>query len=221
MIENFLAQLRADGVAADAPLVIFDVGSRDCAQSIEFYEAFPNARIVAFECNPQTLPLCAAVAAARADRLTLVPKAVHVYDGTCTFFPIDPARTVTSWADGNPGASSLFRANGEYDVEHYVQTETTVECTTLASAAAALGIARVDLIWMDLQGAELLALQGMGDLLNGVRYVHTELSFRAMYTGQALFADVHSYLHTQGFGLTTGVSGRGWQTDGIYRNTRI
>jgi hypothetical protein len=57
-----------------------------------------------------------------------------------------------------------------------------VECTTLASAAAALGIARVDLIWMDLQGAELLALQGMGDLLNGVRYVHTELSFRAMYT---------------------------------------
>ena len=60
---------------------------------------------------------------------------------------------------------------------------------------------------MDLQGAELLALQGMGDLLNGVRYVHTELSFRAMYTGQALFADVHSYLHTRGFGLTTGVSG--------------
>lgn len=78
MIEKFLAQLRADGVAADAPLVIFDVGSRDCGQSIEFYEAFPNARIVAFECNPQTLPLCAAAAAARADRLTLVPKAVHV-----------------------------------------------------------------------------------------------------------------------------------------------
>jgi len=75
MIENFLAQLRADGVAADAPLVIFDVGSRDCAQSIEFYEAFPKARIVAFECNP--LPLCADVAA-RTDRLTLVPKAVHV-----------------------------------------------------------------------------------------------------------------------------------------------
>ena len=79
------------------------------------------------------------------------------------------------------------------------------------ATAAALGIARANLIWMDLQGAELLALQGMGDLLNGVRYVHTELSFRAFYTGQGLFAVVLSFLHTRGLGLTTGVSGRSRQ----------
>lgn len=220
MISKFLAQLRASGIAADAELVIFDVGSRDCAQSVEFYEAFPKSRIVAFECNPQTLPLCAAAAAARADRLTLVPKAVHEYDGVCAFFPIDPAQTVTTWSDGNPGASSIFRANGKYDVEHYVQTETSVECTTLASAAAALNITNVDLIWMDLQGAELLALKGLGALLENVRFIHIELTFREMYSGQAMFSDVHTFLHQHGFELVTSLVGRGWQEDGIYRNSR-
>jgi FkbM family methyltransferase len=220
MISNFLAHLRTFGVAAEEELVIFDVGSRDCAQSVEFYEAFANSRIVAFECNPQTLPLCAAAAAARADRLTLVPKAVHEYDGVCAFFPIDPAQTITSWSDGNPGASSLFRANGKYEHEHYVQTETSVECTTLASAAAALNITNVDLIWIDLQGAELLALKGLGPLLDHVRFIHIELTFREMYSGQAMFRDVHSFLHEHGFELVVSVSGRGWQEDGIYRNTK-
>ena len=38
--------------------VIFDIGSRDCAQSIEFYNVFPNAKIYAFECNPNTIDIC-------------------------------------------------------------------------------------------------------------------------------------------------------------------
>jgi len=38
--------------------IIFDVGSRDCSQSIEFYNSYPNAKIYAFECNPNTINIC-------------------------------------------------------------------------------------------------------------------------------------------------------------------
>jgi ribosomal protein L30E len=57
MINEFLQYIEGD-LFRRKDLVIFDVGSRDCQQSIEFYHKFPNARIYAFECNPNTLPIC-------------------------------------------------------------------------------------------------------------------------------------------------------------------
>ena len=54
MIEQFINYINDKNKA----YVIFDIGSRDCQQSIEFYKTFPNAKIYAFECNPNTLDLC-------------------------------------------------------------------------------------------------------------------------------------------------------------------
>ena len=51
MIENFINYIRN----RSKQYVIFDIGSRDCVQSIEFYHTFPNSKIYAFECNPNTL----------------------------------------------------------------------------------------------------------------------------------------------------------------------
>ena len=55
LISNFLSYITTK---KDSPLVIFDIGSRDCEQSIEFYKTFPNSKIYAIECNPNTLSLC-------------------------------------------------------------------------------------------------------------------------------------------------------------------
>lgn len=38
----------------------------------------------------------------------------------------------------------------------------------------------VDIIWMDLQGAELLALKGLGNKLSCVEYLYTEVSHKEM-----------------------------------------
>jgi FkbM family methyltransferase len=117
MIENFVRHI----TDKNEPYIIFDVGSRDCEQSIEFYKHFPNARIFAFECNPNTLPICKKNIEPYADRITLVEGAVTDYDGDISFFPIDQNKTVTTWKDGNPGASSIFQSNGTYECEKYVQ----------------------------------------------------------------------------------------------------
>jgi len=218
-MSSYIQYLKKVGYDTTTPAVILDVGSRDCNESLELSRAFPNARIFAFECNPQTLPLCRK-AATDCSAITLCPYAVNTYNGDCTFYPIDPARTRTTWPDGNPGASSLFKANGDYRPETYVQNEIQVPCRRIDSVLQELGVDHVDLIWMDLQGAELIALQSLGSYLDKVHSIHTEVTHRAMYTGQNMFSDIHAFLLEKGFVADTPITG-GWQQDVIYKNTRV
>jgi FkbM family methyltransferase len=196
--------------------IIFDVGSRDCGQSIEFYHMFPNSKIYAFECNPNTLQICKDNIQPYSDRITLIEGAVCDYDGEITFYPINQEKTRTSWIDGNPGASSIFRSNGEYNVETYVQDEMTTNCHRIDSIMQKYNIPRVDIVWMDLQGAELLALKGMGRALDNVKYIHTEVSHRAMYTGQVMFKELNDFILSKNFNIKNKISGNGWQEDIIY-----
>ena len=108
MIENFIKYIENK----KDELIIFDIGSRDCLQSIEFYNKFPNAKIYAFECNANTLEICKANIKNYSERITLIEGAVCDYDGNITFYPIDQTKTITTWKDGNPGASSIFKSNG-------------------------------------------------------------------------------------------------------------
>lgn len=214
MIENFISFINNK----TAPYVIFDVGSRDCMQSIEFYHHFPNAKIYAFECNPNTIDICKKNIEKYKDRITLIEGAVCDYDGTITFYPIDQEKTVTTWKDGNPGASSIFKSNGQYDVETYIQYEIQTKCHRLDTVMQKNGILQVDILWMDLQGAELLALKGLGDHLKSLRYIHTEVSHKEMYTGQVMFHELHQFIIRHHFAVKNNLSMNNWQEDIIYEN---
>lgn len=218
MIERLAAFLRRRGVAFNTFGTVFDVGSRDGLQAIELANTFGQADVVAIECNRETLEKCRRNVAHN-PRIRLVEKAVNSYTGRCTFYPIDPSRTVTTWPDGNPGASSLFVANGDYAAERYVQNEVEVDCIRLDVLCGQLKIDVIDLVWMDLQGAELLALQSAGLLLDKIRYIYTEVSHRAMYQGQCLFNDLDAFLTSRGFRLCTRIDRNRWQQDVIYENT--
>jgi len=219
MIEQLAEFLRIRGAGFATFGVVFDIGSRDGLQALEFSRLFPDARIVAIECNPATLDKCRRNLAPE-PRITLVDKAINAHTGRCAFHPIDQARTITSWKDGNPGASSLFVATGDYPVETYFQNEVEVDCTRLDDLCERLQIEAIDLIWMDLQGAELIALQSAGALLEKVRYIYTEVSHRPIYKGQCMFDEVDAFLTARGFRLCTKIDRTRWQQDAIYENTR-
>ena len=213
MIENFLKYISNK----NEECVIFDIGSRDCMQSIEFYHSFPNAKIYAFECNPNTLPLCRKNIEPYSDRITLVEGAVCDYDGDITFYPINQQKTITTWEDGNPGASSLFKSNGKYEHETYIQDEIKTNCHRLDSVMKKYNIPKVDIIWMDLQGAELLALKSLGEFLEYVTYIYTEVSYKEMYTGQVMFNELNNYIISYNFVIKNKLSLSGWQEDVIYK----
>jgi FkbM family methyltransferase len=60
-----------------------------------------------------------------------------------------------------------------------------------------------DFLKLDVQGGELLVLQGAEERLRDVLIVHTEVEFLPLYKGQPLFADIDSFLRARGFAFHT------------------
>jgi FkbM family methyltransferase len=188
MIEHFLHFLNASHLRDFQPRTILDLGCCTGAQSIELATAFPTATVHAFECSPDAL-LVAAETIARAElgnRVVLHPFAVDRQVGTREFWAADPAI--------NLGAGSLFRSSGHEELQPLNQRATTVQAVRLDQWAAEIGVEHFDLVWADLQGAELRAFEGMGELLHGVEAAQIEVTFRELYGGQPHFDEVRSYL---------------------------
>ena len=129
---------------------------------------------------------------------------------------------MTTWKDGNPGASSLFKSNGFYDkIETYIQDEIKTNCHRLDYIMKIYNIPNVDIIWMDLQGAELLALKSLGEHLKSVQYIHTEVSHKPIYENQVMFDELHQFLIKNNFELMNKLNNNGWQEDAIYKNKSL
>ena len=199
---------------------IVECGAKDCSETIAFHELLPQAEIYAFECNPDNLPKCRS-AIQGVDKIHLVEKAVSDKCGSVSFFKIDPNRTKTTWKDGNPGASSLFLASGKYPVEEYVQTSVTVTAVTLESFINKANLGIIDLLWMDIQGAELLALSGLGPAITQVRMIHLEVEFIEIYSGQPLWRDVRRFLRSRGFRLLTFTTFGRYSADAVFFNPAL
>jgi len=199
--------------------VILDIGARDLTESIFLSENYPNSKVISFECNPQTLPICREKSK-NYPNIELIDKAVNEYDGTCKFYPINPLKTKTTWEDGNPGASSLFIANDNYPFEKYVQDEIEVDCVRIDTILKERNIDKVDIIWMDLQGAELIALKSIGDILKNVSIICTETEMTPMYKNQALFKDIDFFLK-ENFDFVHGNLNTTWGTDVFYVNKKL
>lgn len=174
---------------------VFDCGSRDAIDGIELGKIFDAREVHFFECNPDSAIICRKnIANEKSASFKMILNEVALGDrmGETSFFAIDPEKTVTPHPGGNVGASSLFKASSAYKKERYVQREIKVPMITLGNYLESHQVP--NLIWMDLQGAEVMALNGFGSKLSQVDLIHIEVSFRPMYVGQALFGDVHAFL---------------------------
>lgn len=203
-----------DYINPESVKVILDVGSRDAMESVALNDFYPNAMVYAFECNPPAIELCKKNIGERRG-IILVPNAISDINGTLEFFAIDPEKTVTKHRDGNIGASSLFVANPEYPHEKYQQNKIMVESITLARWAEDAGVNDIDIMWIDLQGAELRAFKGMGKLISRVKVIYTEVEFKEMYLNQPLFGQIDRYLSKSGFVLLN-LYPSGWFGNALY-----
>lgn len=91
-----------------------------------------------------------------------------------------------------------------------------VEATRLETCCARLGITSIDLLCMDVQGAELRALKGLGGMLQQVRYVITEIEIKPLYYGQSVYPEVHAYLKASGLRQAAEVYRDPWFSDYLY-----
>jgi FkbM family methyltransferase len=195
-------------IGTASPLV-FDVGGYTGKSIIGLKAAFPDARIVSFEPNPQVIDALREVAARYRD-VEVIQTAVSNRSGSIEYFQ----------QGINPGLGGVYRRNleskdsidltrlrgGDPDERSKYLVEVnkahfSVPTTTLGDFATSRKIEEVDLIKIDVQGHEPEVLEGAGALLSRTRVVLTEISFYDLYEKSVSFFDVENVLRPHGFRL--------------------
>jgi FkbM family methyltransferase len=182
--------------------VIYDIGSRDALDGIELFQRILGNELHVFECNPPSAKVCRKNLDKHLGnevKIKLNEVAVSDKEGEITFHPIDTEKTITAHADGNPGASSIFIADPQYPKEKYVQNSIVVKTTSLNKYCEINTIP--DLLWLDVQGAELMVLKGSEKILKSVKIINLEVGFKRTYLNQPLYFEINDFLVSKGFRL--------------------
>jgi FkbM family methyltransferase len=179
---------------------IFEFGSRYGEDTIELARLNPDSIVYSFECNPNTLDECKRNVDGYKN-IYFTNSAIGNIDGEIDFYSIDEKNTISEWPDGNQGASSLLKASETYYVEKYSQNKIRVPITTLKRFMEDRKIPEISLLWMDIQGAEKMALEGLGEKISNVKIIHLEVEFKEIYQGQPLFKEMHNYFIKNNFTL--------------------
>lgn len=176
------------------PIVALDVGCR-WGVTDGWGALLPDAlRVYAFDADPDE---CARLQAAAPEGVAYVPLALG-----------DRSREATLYLTAAPGCSSLFppaeplrERTPALREELRVVAREPLRLETLDRWAADEGVVRVDVMKLDVQGAEGLVLEGAATVLQDVRVIESEVVFNPLYEGQALFGDVDRLLRNHGFEL--------------------
>jgi FkbM family methyltransferase len=118
-------------------------------------------------------------------------------DGTRQTFYKCAAPECSSLLEPNRSLTDRFAGFGEMLKVVSSRPVTTTRLDAIPEARGA------DFLKLDVQGGELLVLEGATGLLQDLLVIHTELEFVPLYKGQPLFADIDSWLRGRGFALHT------------------
>lgn len=177
--------------------VVFDVGA-NVGQTLENYlRVLPNARVHSFEPFPDSYRKLEAKAARHASaKAHQVAVADRVGESV---FHTNPEFHTRNSLLARPAAEGrrYHRSFAE------LTTDITVQVETLDNFCASENIDHIDILKLDVQGAETLALRGAERLLgqHAVDVVYTEILFAAHYEDQATFDETRSIMQGTGYSL--------------------
>lgn len=175
--------------------VIIDGGAHRGGSVTAFSALLPQAEFHCFEPDPLLVAELRARFSGH-DKVNIVQLALGAEAGMAAF-NINASR---------PTNSLLPAANGlQSDLQGLCQTveQINVAVTTLDDYCREKHIAQVDIVKLDLQGYDYMALLGASSVLQHVSVVMVEVLFTEIYKGCRLFPDVLRLLNDRGFELFT------------------
>jgi FkbM family methyltransferase len=190
-------------IDATAVKTIFEVGSRDLHDAVKLYSVY-KCPVYAFECNEDCLKVCdqtiQSMTNDQRNAIHLERSAVTTSDGPVTFYSFD----LTKY--NNMGASSMLKIDfkqrdsrdGDYGLPN-PQKAIQVPGIRLDTFMTKNGVSAIDLLCMDLQGYELMALHSLGTQIRNVKYIITECQMKTTYTGGVDWKDLYMFLSLNGF----------------------
>jgi FkbM family methyltransferase len=177
-------------IALTKAATLIDIGANKGQFSLAFRHLRSSAQIIAFEPLPS--------AADRYEALFADARNVALHRVALS----DSASTAVFHVTDRQDSSSLFKPGAgqqaAFGVSEAVAINVPVE--RLDMTVELRSLAHPILIKIDIQGAELKALQGCADL-ELADFIYVELSFVELYEHQPLFNDVATYLMGRGFTL--------------------
>jgi FkbM family methyltransferase len=186
-------------------ILILDIGSCDGLDAVKYSQLFPNSKIYAFEpiINNQEL-IKQNLKKYSVTNIKIVDKALSNEEGEAIFYvssgrPEDVSNEL-DWDFGNK-SSSLLQPSKTKEVLPWLEfkDEIKVQTTTLYKFILSYGLSLIDFIHMDVQGAELLVLEGAGPFINSIKMIWLEVENIELYKNQPLKQDVEKYLYSKGF----------------------
>jgi FkbM family methyltransferase len=181
--------------------IIIDAGAHKGRDTLEFIAQWPLCTVHAFEPVPALFEVL--------KTRTAEIKNVHVYP-----FALSEKMSIQTFylSDHKKNAvSSLLEPDQIKQQLPAVQfNHVNVQTITLDDWAIQCNISTVDLIWLDVQGAELAVFKGATELLQSVKAIHCEVSLVERYKNQPLYPEIKAFLATRGFTL---------QAEALYRQT--
>jgi FkbM family methyltransferase len=183
--------------------IILDIGSNDGTHTAWFLALFKLARVYSFEPDPRACERY--LAKIRDKRAVLVDLAISDIDGVRDFYVssgVPPCEQ--EWFESPPADWDLSGSirKPKKHLEKYpwcrFDQKIAVATKTLDSWVRDEGLDVIDLIWADVQGAEVNLIAGGKEALRNTRYFYTEYSNTELYEGQinlkqllALLPDFH------------------------------
>jgi len=175
--------------------VVFDVGAYVGDVSRAYRAVLPECRLYCFE--PSAASFARLKSWADGEPLTQVfAFALSDEDGEASFnINVDP--TCSSLL-ARPRSSRAYYAEGSEHVDR--ETVTTRRLDRFCREHA---IDTIDVLKLDVEGAELRALAGAEEMLRSqrIRAIYTEVMFVSHYAGGALYHDIAAELASRGYSL--------------------
>jgi len=140
---------------------VCEVGARYGDESIILSSTFKNARILSFECNPNTVNICR-------DKLK---KHSNIKFFDSGLGDVETTLPFYSFTETNDGASSLYK---RIDYNLTQQYTGHIHINKLSKILKNEEITCVDLLCMDIQGYELNVLKGCDNYLTCINYIIME-----------------------------------------------
>jgi FkbM family methyltransferase len=172
---------------------VIDAGANHGAFTDAFLLLHRPERVILVEAIPELAenlraryagdPRISIVAAALSDRNGEAQFEINRSEASSSLLPIDPRN------------SEWFAR--DLSVARTIQ----VPIMTLSELMTRAGLQTVDLLKLDLQGAERLVLTGSAEMLDRVQVIYTEVFFEPLYEGAWLFWDTNEFLSHRGFKL--------------------
>jgi len=172
------------------PRGVVHVGAHE-GNETGLYQAMGVQRVLYIEANPEVF-----------ERLQLrIAEFPNVQAVNCA--ASDRNGTVNLHVTSMDQSSSILPLKRHAEIYPTIQEthQVTVESKTLDTLLQELELAPADfnIINIDIQGAELLALQGATNLLKYVEAINTEVNYEELYEGCALIDQLDEFLENYGF----------------------